>query len=264
MAASVKDVIELKSILDEHNRQEKHIGYHILPERFNKILAGTENENKYTFYERERFSFFKDNVDFSDKRVIDIGCNIGYFLFNILDLDARQVTGYEGKKSCGDFLKAAINLAGVKNKFNLHNQYYQFDDASVKYDVGLLLNVIHHTGDDYGTDKKDIITAKENMIKQVNLLSYQVDRLIFQMGFNWKGNRDLCLFANGTKKEMIDYIREGSSDYWDIECIGVAESLNGVIKYNYLNEKNIERNDSLGEFLNRPIFILKSKKFKNN
>jgi hypothetical protein len=37
-------------------------------------------------------------------------------------------------------------------------------------------------------------------------------------------------------------------------------SQNGKINYKLLNHSNIERNDSLGEFLNRPLFILKSKK----
>lgn len=259
MTITAKEVLDLKAILNEHSRQEKHIGYHILPERFNRFLAGTEHENNYVFSERERFDFFKKNVEFSGRKVIDIGCNIGYFLFSILDSGAKQVTGYEGKKSCGDFLKKAIALDNEEDKFILYNEYYQFDDTSEKYDIGLLLNVIHHTGDDYRSDEKNIIAAKENMLKQVNLLSHQINTLVFQMGYNWKGNRDLCLFANGTKSEMIDYLEKGTSEYWDITCIGIPEKSGGKVQYCYRNEKNIERDDSLGEFLNRPIFILKSK-----
>ena len=44
-----------------------------------------------------------------------------------------------------------------------------------------------------------------------------------------------------------------------IRNIGIAESAGDKIIYNELDSKNIERQDSLGEFLNRPIFIMESK-----
>jgi len=59
---------------------------------------------------------------------------------------------------------------------------------------------------------------------------------------------------------MIRFIKEGSQDNWEILNIGVAESTKVGIKYIDLNKRNIRRDDSLGEFLNRPLFILKSKK----
>lgn len=42
--------------------------------------------------------------------------------------------------------------------------------------------------------------------------------------------------------------------------VGIAQrSEGGLIEYIELNDENIKRDDSLGEFLNRPIFVLKSK-----
>lgn len=264
MTISTQDVLNLKTILDEHSRQEKHIGYHILPERFNRFLSGSGHENKYIFSERERFNFFKQQVDFKQRKVIDIGCNIGYFLFSILDAGAANVTGYEGKKSCGEFITQALAIADDKEKFHFFNQYYQFGKEAAKYDIGLLLNVIHHTGDDYRSDETDIEKAKENMLSQLNQLSGQVETLIFQMGFNWKGNRNLCLFANGTKREMIDFIEKGTVGYWDVAAIGIAEKSDESINYQPLSESNIARVDALGEFLNRPLFILKSKNYQTS
>ena len=65
--------------------------------------------------------------------------------------------------------------------------------------------------------------------------------------------------ANGTKREIIEFVEEGTKDSWVIRNIGIAESAGDNIIYNELNSKNIERQDSLGEFRNRPIFILESK-----
>jgi hypothetical protein len=101
------------------------------------------------------------------------------------------------------------------------------------------------------------------MLDNINKLESRCDKLIFQMGFNWKGDIKQCLFSNGTKKEMIDFIKKGTENYWNIESIGIAQvDSNGSIVYEDLNENNIKRDDTLGEFLNRPIFILKSKKNK--
>ena len=58
---------------------------------------------------------------------------------------------------------------------------------------------------------------------------------------------------------MIDFVKEGIKNLWDIIDIGIAEKNNNSIEYHKLNKNNIERDDSLGEFLNRPIFIFKSR-----
>lgn len=85
--------------------------------------------------------------------------------------------------------------------------------------------------------------------------------MAFQMGFNWMGNKNTCLFTNGTKAELIDYVKAGCQDAWDILAIGIAvNDPQGHIVYQDLNGENIHRNDALGEFLNRPLFIMKSKK----
>jgi hypothetical protein len=84
--------------------------------------------------------------------------------------------------------------------------------------------------------------------------------LVFQLGFNWKGNRNNGLFKNGTKRELIDFINQGIKGFWEIQTIGIAESVDNEYVFNDLNEINIQRNDEIGEFLNRPIIILKSLK----
>ena len=82
--------------------------------------------------------------------------------------------------------------------------------------------------------------------------------MVLQLGFNWKGKRDFGLFEKGTKREIINFVKKETSKNWNIIDIGIAEKKDNRIKYYDLNDINIERNDSIGEFLNRPIFILKS------
>lgn len=256
---SINTALVLRALLDEHSRQEKHIGYHILPERLNALVQGTAVQNRYTFFERERLAFFRQHVDVEGRTVLDIGCNIGYFLFSFLDAGARRVIGYEGKASCARYLQQAVQQLGDEDRFELHGEYFQFDRRVGPVDVALLLNVLHHLGDDYGGPDIDIRAARQGMLDQLNGLSRSTSTLIFQMGFNWKGDRKVCLFDRGTKAEMIDFIRQGTGADWTIEAIGIAQRSDGVVQYRPLDGRNIERDDALGEFLNRPLFILRSR-----
>ncbi|MFZ4619442.1 MAG: class I SAM-dependent methyltransferase [Bacteroidota bacterium] len=250
---------ELTGILQGTGKNEKHRFYHLLPDRLNRLIDNEEEQPTFVFFERERLAYIKSKVNVSGHRVLDIGCNTGFILFDLLDSGAQSVTGYEGKELCSRYLHRAIELLGEKERFAFHHQYFDFSNSDEQFDTIILLNVLHHVGDDYGEKSLNIEKAKEKILEQLNGLSKRTRNLVFQLGFNWQGNIHQCLFENGTKSEMIDYIRKGTSGDWDITGIGIAERNDGVTKYCELNETNIERDDSLGEFLNRPIFILKSK-----
>lgn len=118
---------------------------------------------------------------------------------------------------------------------------------------------MHHLGDDYGGERLTMVQAKSNMLDQLNSMRKKTDILVFQMGFNWKGDINQCLFDNGTKAEMIEFIKNGTKYFWDIIEIGIVEGSKQNAEYCDLHKENIERKDSLGEFLNRPLFILKAK-----
>ena len=251
---------QLNNILAKTTKTEKHRGYHILPERLNSKITDDSLKSHPVFFEKERMTFTRSYVNFQNKSILDIGCNTGYFLFGTMDDGATHVTGYEGKTLCNEFIGKAIELMEEEKKFIHFNKYYDFGNDKEKYDVIFLLNVLHHVGDDYDDKSLTLPDAKSKILDQINNLSKIASTLIFQMGFNWQGNIKQCLFENGLKGEMIDYIEKGTEDYWEITAIGIAERKNGGIVYKELNDKNIERDDSLGEFLNRPLFIMKSKK----
>ena len=97
------------------------------------------------------------------------------------------------------------------------------------------------------------------MIRCINQLSYVTEYLVLQIGFNWCGKKDSGLFNMGTKKEMEQFIQSETKDKWNILNIGIAEKNNNGICYNNMTVENNNRNDELGEFLNRPVFIMQAK-----
>lgn len=238
-------------------RQSKHSNYQILS---NKLASKLSSKNITTVarWEHERLFYMKKHIDFSEKNVLDIGGNTGFFTFETIESGACHVDYFEGNQTHAKFVQVAAKVLEIENKVTVYPEYYMFDNNKKRYDIALCLNVVHHLGDDFKREK-DKDRARLKMIDSINNLSECANILIFQMGFNWKGDHEDGLFENGTKMEMIEYLKIGTQKYWDIIFIGIAEKKKGKIKYYELNGKNKERDDMLGEFLNRPIFIMKSK-----
>lgn len=254
----------ISKLRDMYFKESKHSNYQVLSKKLKEKIGDIDNNIKKT-YEYERLEYILDNIEIKNKKTLDIGGNVGFFTFEIIDRGAKKIHYYEGNEVHSKFVKLASEVMDIKDKIDITNNYFLFnlleESPKNRYDVALLLNVLHHVGDDYGNASISKERAKETIIQQINSLAGGVKILVFQLGFNWKGNRNIGLFENGTKDEMIKFIVEGTKDDWEIINIGIAQKNRERIKYYNLNNNNIERNDELGEFLNRPIFIMKSRRF---
>lgn len=257
MTVSAEKIAKLKCLLANTLRARKHSAYQSLADSVAQLL-GDDTLALNHKNEAERLVFMESYVDFRGLNVLDIGCNSGFFMFELLQRGAARVTGYEGSVEHAQFVSEAASLLDVQYSLEVRPQYFDFQSAPVRFDVALLLNVLHHVGDDYGDPTIDIEQARTHMLRQLNQMSQVTNRLVFQLGFNWRGDAQRCLFQQGTKAEMIEFVREGTRGVWNIDAIGVAARQAGRVIYSDVNLCNIARDDSLGEFLNRPIFIMTS------
>lgn len=247
----------VSALVKSYNAISKHSQYQVLPSVLSRYIPQDSITIK-SRSETQRWKYITDKVSIQGKTILDIGANTGFFSIESLCAGAKQVTAFEGNGEHARFLEIVSDLLDYKTRFRIEHTYYTFTENE-KYDICFLLNVLHHVGDDYGDKTLTIQKAKELMIKQLNQMASHCDILVLQIGFNWKGDRNVGLFQGGTKKEVIDFIKSGISDAWDLESIGIAEKDDDSIIYRDLSRVNIKRDDSLGEFLNRPIFVLKSK-----
>lgn len=249
-----------KKLMELYRNVGKHSHYQVLPKVVQDTIGLTILQPKPRF-EEERLQFILKNYNPLGKRVLDIGGNTGFFTIEMALRGARQVVYYEGNEACFTFVETIVKLLKLEERIAIRKTYFPFDNPpQEKYELILLLNVLHHVGDDFGMKNMNRMHAKKKMLHYLNTLSVYTDYLVFQMGFCWKGNRNLLLFQHGTKTEMIEYVRKGTEKYWCIVNIGIPEKNDEKVMYFPLNEKNIHRNDSLGEFLNRPLFILEAKR----
>ncbi|MGP1562096.1 MAG: tRNA 5-methoxyuridine(34)/uridine 5-oxyacetic acid(34) synthase CmoB [Helicobacteraceae bacterium] len=93
-----------------------------------------------------KFDIIKDYLDVRGKRVIDIGCNNGYYLFRMLGYSARSLTGFDPSLNAylqflfiDRFVHSGIDykLLGVEH----------LDEFGAKFDVLLFLGVLYHRSD---------------------------------------------------------------------------------------------------------------------
>lgn len=234
----------------------KHSNYQTLPAKLQKILPNLVASSKW---EKERMDYICAHVDLHKKRVLDIGGNTGYFTFESIDVGAEHVDYFEGNKNHAEFVKVASELLCVEDKISIYDDYFDFDNVSSRYDVILCLNVIHHLGDDFD-QMDDMEHAKDKMKECITSILRISNIVVLQMGFNWCGNRDKCLFQRGTKDEMTAFIKNSIQNDGEVLFIGVAEKKGEEVIFSEFSDRNCMRHDEYGEFLNRPIFIIKSTK----
>jgi len=246
----------LQARLKSESHSGKHARYQVLPGQLSHLLGGNAHAPSSRF-EEQRFAFISKHVELKGKSVVDIGCNMGFFTLTALNAGASKLICYEGTKAHAEFVKDCGQLLGMQDKLVVHPRYFEFIDEELHVDVAILLNVLHHLGDDYGDAKLSIEQAKIEIINHLNSMHGKCSTLIFQLGFNWRGDRNFPLFNHGTKSELITYITENTQKHWDIAQIGVAVSDDaGEITYRPVDDENVQRYDHLGEFLNRPLFIM--------
>lgn len=154
--------MEINELIKLYSLKSKHSNYQILSRRLSNIINCNEIEVK-TRHEAERLEYILKNVDIKNKLVLDIGGNTGYFTFEMLDNGAKKVYYYDCNNIHSEFVRLAAQALGVENYVNIENDYFSFEDKSNNYNIILLLNVLHHIGDDYGEKELSIEKPKKKL-----------------------------------------------------------------------------------------------------
>lgn len=247
-----------KNLSDLYLKKSKHSSYQKIHPVVEKFLPNIELIHGK--YEAERQLLIEKSVDFKGKTVLEIGCNTGYFTAAAALNEALAIDAYEGNAEHCQFIEITRTLIPNGQAINVHNEYYiPSNKTDLKYDICIFLNVLHHLGDDFLGNEKNIRSAKKEMAQYLTELSFKANTLIFQMGFNWKGNKQLPLFQNGEKHELISFIEESTNKNYYLEKIFCSTSKDGEYMEYLDSNLNTTRNNEIGEFLNRPLFILRSK-----
>jgi hypothetical protein len=235
--------------------RSKHADYQLLHPSLATLLG--DRGQPAGRHELQRQRFMSRHCPLHGLRVLDIGANTGYFSFAALAEGASVVVSQEGNADHAGFIALAARHLPGGERLSVRNEYHDFGPQHTEpFDLTLCLNVLHHLGDDFGDPRLALPEAKAAMLKALNQLARTSHQLWLQLGFNWKGDRHRPLFEHGTKAELVDFVRLGTQGHWQIEQIAVVDPQGR--DYVPLDERNAARFDALGEFLNRPLFRMRS------
>ena len=93
---------------------------------------------------RQKWAQIKPELDVAGKRVLDVGCNDGHYMYACRDLGASQCVGIEA--SYHHYKNAVLmrDLLGEDNVRIENKSAYQIDSSLGQFDVTLLLGLIYH------------------------------------------------------------------------------------------------------------------------
>lgn len=242
-------------------RDSKHSSYQLVHPLLRPYLPDVENPPAGKL-EAERQAYFDRALPLAGARVLDIGANTGYFSFGALQSGASHVTCYEGNAEHAVFVAHGAKLAGLSHRLTMNACYFDFLQPLAQtlerpFDVTYCLNVLHHLGDDFGDGNLDIDAARTQMLRCLNHLALFTDTLLLQLGFNWKGDIRYPLFEGGQKCALIDFVSQGGANHWSLEEVTVPHPITRI--YQPISADNLPRNNQIGEFMNRPLFKLRSR-----
>lgn len=212
--------------------------------------------------ESARWAFMSRRLPLQGLRVLDVGANTGYFSLGAVEAGAAHVTAIEGNAAHAAFIEGCADWLGWREKLEVQPCYFEFEPQGLRYDLSFCLNVLHHLGDDFGDSGLTVDMARQGIVRHLQALSHRVRYCWFQLGFNWKGQREQPLFEHGRKQEVIDLVAAHCSSHWKILEVGVYDPSSS--QFEPVREALLERWDDQGEFLNRPLFLLESRVFHVN
>ena len=244
------------SLASLYRERSKHSSYQLVHPMLAPLL-GDATDMPAGKLEVERQRYFARALSLQGASVLDIGANTGYFSYGAIERGAHRVRCYEGNAQHAQFIRTSADRLGLGERIDVRHAYFDFTgDESEVFDVCLCLNVVHHLGDDFGDAALSLDEARSHMLACVNRMAATVRVLMLQVGFNWKGDVRTPLFAGGQKSALIEFVQRGVEGHWSVGEIVVPDP--ATRDYEAVNAANIARNDAIGEFMNRPIFKLRS------
>ena len=203
-----------------------------------------------------------DNMIVKKKSFVDIGANQGYFSIEAALRGAQNIDAFESDQMDGEFIDKVSRFFPELNAIKAFPIAFDFQCADdPQYDCVLCLNVLHHVGRYFDVQVNSLTDAKMIMCRYLRKLLAAGSDVWLQIGFNWQGNESLPMFKNGTKMEMTDFVTSLIGNMGIIKTIGIynpeGEAFENV-SYADSENKLWERIEYLGEFANRPIYLIES------
>lgn len=271
---------EAKELLRElYDESSKHAQYQTLPDALAERLGVQFDVNEAWRGDRPRYPIIRKFItEGPAKSIVDFGANIGFFSLSLAeDFPDSEVTACELNPTHAHIIRLLAKIGGY-TRFNVTEQAVDLQHAADfgKFDVALHLNILHHAGHDFDrTDVPDIASFSAYAVEYLRKFRATAARMVFQMGYNWGGNKELPLVQRedqaGKIRFTVDLFEKAG---WTIEHVAIAKSgaENFPVEYELVPTAELFGQNDLqawlikrygetvwSEFYQRPLWLCKTK-----
>lgn len=243
-------------------REDIYQTYHpFILRQLNRVPTAQVGRGGITL-DNERAAFMFDHHGVSGQRVIDIGANQGYLAVEAALRGAEMVDAFESNEVDGEFLSQASKSWPELGAVAAHPINYDFGEANNgRWNYVICLNVLHHIGRYFDNHIESLPEARIVMAQHLQRLLAKGGSIWLQLGFNWQGNTQQPMFAQGTKREMTEFVESVIGPQARISTIGIYNP--EKFAYEQVAQDDLghvlwQRFDNLGEFGNRPLYLIQS------
>lgn len=274
----------LKDKLTElYNDGSKHSRYQNIPEFVKAKIGYIETIDENWRGDTARYNYLTKTVSFEhDLSIGEIGANTGFFTLSLAYANpSSRFYAYEINQKHANF------IGEIAESFRMNNVFvksFGVDLAGIEnmdeHDVLLNYNVLHHAGVDFDTDKISSVEDYEAYaVDYLTRLRSKVKKMVFQIGYNWGGNKlkpiipldddaeKIAFTARIFKKAgwIIEDISLHSREHKVLEYIPIAKSVLDELNNTPIGEErqivalrvNLMLMHTYSEFYRRPIFIVR-------
>jgi SAM-dependent methyltransferase len=280
MSSAMNIIENLRSLYAANN---KHDNYQNLPDFVQEELGFNVVIDEQWRGDSARYKFLLESLDFKkNETVVDIGANTGFFTLSFArKFPDTLFVAYEINPNHVEFIQQIVRYFEMKNvRVNVLSVDYAGVKKILPCDFILNFNVLHHAGVDFDKGRiNDMREYFEYCSRYLNLLSEKTGNMVFQMGYNWGGNKQHPIVPVQNDLEKIIYSCKlflGSG--WSVKDIALCKK-NGELEYHKLPPGLLKsllisissgtsiapeitsymesfHFQELSEFYRRPIFIL--------
>jgi hypothetical protein len=225
---------ELISLLQ---RKSKHAGYQMLPPclegAIGKSIKGLSGRKGHDV---SRYEWFKSRCGSLSGPVLDIGANLGYFSFRIIQDFKVKVVAYEPYGPHSRILSLIRDICDIDpDDIVIENRGVGLKDIEnlPEVETVILLNVLQHAGEDFD---HNLVTSHEKWrdyaVEYLVKLKNKASLMFFQMGYTWKGHEGKLCRDN----DIIDFTaRLLNESGWEIKHCGLPKKMGEPLDYEDYN-----------------------------
>ena len=206
---------EIQQLIEQIKKQKLETWaniYHPLP--FYEFGNLTTQVAPDTSYQRLQMILDAADGNVEDKRVLDLGCNLGFYSFSLAHRGAR-VTSVEMRADYHDISKRIVELYDMNVRFRNESLTPQLIDEVGDVDVTLCFSMIQWVIDQHGMDYGKQILRK---------ISERSKLLMFDVSVNMGAACLVC--PHGQELVFVfDWLKEATT-YTDIQLVGQVHPCN--------------------------------------